>query len=170
MQLVAAFTVWTRLSLASQFTASGLLLMVFWGNWLSDNLYSPLGERFLQSNVPCHSVSVLVQSFWGTSIFWGARNLRGQYATSFLFMFEMMWQLPKKHRNYCCQVWRAVSLFPPSIQLIGHVMVPLSPAVQGLGWVIWTCMKAEEHSGGDCHCVCSMSTWDGNEFWEISFL
>lgn len=62
------------------------------------------------------------------------------------------------------------SPLPTLIQLIGHVTVLLRPAVRGLGWVTWTRTVAEKRGGGDCRCVCSMSTWDGNEFWEISFL
>lgn len=56
---------------------------------------------------------------------------------------------------------------PTLVRLIRHVMVLLRPAVRGLGWVIWTHIKAEEHCGSSCHCV---STRGGNEFWEISFL
>lgn len=59
---------------------------------------------------------------------------------------------------------------PTPIRLIRCVTVLLRPAVQGLGCVIWTRIKAEEHCGSTCHCVCSVSSRDGNEFWEISFL
>lgn len=59
---------------------------------------------------------------------------------------------------------------PTPVRLIRCVTVLLRPAVQGLGCVIWTRIKAEEHCGSTCHCMCSVSSRDGNEFWEISFL
>ena len=62
------------------------------------------------------------------------------------------------------------SPLPTLIQLIMHFRVLFRPAIQGLGWVIWTRMTAEKNGGSACQCVCSPSTWDGNEFWEISFL
>lgn len=76
----------------------------------------------------------------------------------FLFMFEIMQQLRKKHRSDQCQVCRAVFPLPALIRLVGHVTALLRPAIRGLGWVIWTRIMAEKHGGGDCRCVCSMST------------
>lgn len=65
---------------------------------------------------------------------------------------------------------RFEKLCSPLPTLMRGVTVPLRPAIQGLDWVIWTRMTTEKHSGGACQCVCSMSTWDGNEFREISLL
>ena len=129
------------------------------GDWLSDNLYSALGERFLQS---CLFLVTLPVFSCNPS---GALSSSGMHVTwedNMLLPFYSCLKLCNRvQRNTEVIAVRSEELcspFPTLIQLIGHVVVLLRPAIQGLSWVIWTRIKAEKHGGGDCQCVCSMST------------
>lgn len=141
------------------------------GNCLSDNLHSALEERFLQScpflvTLPVFSCNPS-GGLWSSAVHvtWEDNMMLPFYSC-----LKLCNRFQRNTEMIAVRFEELCSLLPTLIQLIEHVAVLLRPAVRGLGWVIGTRIKAERRGGGNCQCVRSVSTWDGNEFWEISFL
>lgn len=141
------------------------------GNCLSDNLHSALEERFLQScpflvTLPVFSCNPS-GGLWSSAVHvtWEDNMMLPFYSC-----LKLCNRFQRNTEIIAVRFEELCSLLPTLIQLMEHVVVLLRPAVQGLGWVVGTCIKAEKRGGGNCQCVRSVSTWDGNEFWEISSL
>lgn len=123
------------------------VLCSIFGNWLSCNLYSALGEIFLQSFLLLVTLpTVFLQSFWGSLNFWRAGHLGGKYAASFLSM--KLCNSFQRNTESIAAMFEELC-FPLSTLISSWTFYSASrPAVQGLGWFIWTHMKDRKHSGG----------------------